>query len=106
MKLKVISLIGMMALMAAVTFAHGDKKHVKGTLEKITADSVVVKQADGKEVEVKLVANTMYVTGGKAAKVSDLVVGDRVLIHATPNGETLSADEVMFSAPTAAGAAK
>jgi hypothetical protein len=55
---------------------------------------------------VKLVANTMYVTGGKAAKVSDLVVGDRVLIHATPNGETLSADEVMFSAPTAAGAAK
>jgi hypothetical protein len=107
MRLRVISLIGMLALMATVMFAHGDKKHVMGTLEKINADSVVVKQADGKSVEVKLVANTMYVTrDGKAAKVSDLAVGDRVVIHATPSGETLSADEVRFSVPAAAGAAK
>jgi hypothetical protein len=107
MKLKVISLIGMLAFTAAVMLAHGDKKHVMGTLEKISADSVVVKQADGKEVEVKLVANTMYVTrDGKAAKVSDLAVGDRVVIHATPNGETLSADEVKFSVPAASAAAK
>ena len=107
MRLKLISLIGMLALTAAVMFAHGDKKHVMGTLEKINADSVVVKQADGKEVEVKLVANTMVVTrDGKAAKVSDLAVGDRVVIHATPTGDTLSADEVKFSVPGAAGAAK
>ena len=107
MKLKMISLIGMLALTAAVMFAHGDKKHVMGVLEKISADSVVVKQADGKEVEVKLVANTMVVTrDGKAAKVSDLAVGDRVVIHATPTGETLSADEVRFSVPGAVGAAK
>jgi Domain of unknown function (DUF5666) len=106
MKMKIISMIGMMALAATVMFAHGDKKHVMGVLEKINADSVVVKQADGKSVEVKLVANTMFVHDGKAAKVSDLAVGDRVVIHATPNGETLSADEVKFSAPAAAGAAK
>src|SRR6202167_5070801 len=102
MKLKVISLIGMLALTASVAFAHGDKKHVMGTLEKINADSVVVKQADGKSVEVKLVAGTMYVTrDGKAAKPSDLAVGDRVVIHATPTGDTLSADEVKFSIPGA-----
>jgi hypothetical protein len=107
MKLKVISLLGMLVLTATMMFAHGDKKHVMGTLEKINADSVVVKQADGKSVEVKLVANTMYVTrDGKAAKVSDLAVGDRVVIHATPSGETLSADEIKFSVPAAAGAAK
>jgi len=107
MRLKVISLIGMLALTAGVMFAHGDKKHVMGTLEKITADSVVVRQADGKSVEVKLVDKTMYVTReGKAAKVSDLAVGDRVVIHATPTGETLSADEVKFSVPATAGAAK
>ncbi|MBV9887934.1 MAG: hypothetical protein JO119_15410 [Acidobacteria bacterium] len=107
MKLRVISLIGLLALTAAVMFAHGDKKHVMGTLEKITADSVVVKQADGKSVEVKLVDKTMYVTrDGKAAKASDLAVGDRVVIHATPTGETLSADEVRFSVPGAAGATK
>jgi len=107
MRLKVISLLGMFALTATIMFAHGDKKHVMGTLEKINADSVVVKQADGKEVEVKLVANTMYVTrDGKAAKVSDLAVGDRVVIHATPSGETLSADEIKVSVPAAAGTAK
>ncbi|HEY2822032.1 MAG TPA: hypothetical protein VGJ06_13395 [Candidatus Acidoferrum sp.] len=107
MKLRIISLIGVLALTATIMFAHGDKKHVMGTLEKINADSVVVKQADGKSVEVKLVANTMYVTrGGKAAKVSDLAVGDRVVIHATPSGDTLSADEVRFSVPAAAGTAK
>jgi hypothetical protein len=107
MKLKLISLLGMLALTATMMFAHGDKKHVMGTLEKINADSVVVKLADGKSVEVKLVANTMYVTrDGKAAKVSDLAVGDRVVIHATPNGETLSADEIKFSVPAASGTAK
>jgi hypothetical protein len=107
MKLKLISLLGMLALTATIMFAHGDKKHVMGTLEKINVDSVVVKLADGKSVEVKLVANTMYVTrDGKAAKVSDLAVGDRVVIHATPNGETLSADEIKFSVPAASGAAK
>jgi hypothetical protein len=104
-KRRIVSLLALFALMASVAFAHGDKKHVMGTLEKINADSVVVKQADGKSVEVKLVAGTMYVSrDGKAAKLSDLTVGDRVVIHATPTGDTLSADEVRFSAPGAASA--
>ena len=41
------------------------------------------------------------------SEVRDLVVGDRVVIHATPKGDTLEAAEVRFSAPgtAAAGAA-
>lgn len=98
--------------MGSAAFAHGDKKHVSGTVEKITASSVFVKTADGKSVEVKLVPSTVYVlhiatpsgapsdaTQDKPAKLSDLAVGDRVLIHATPKGETLEAAEVKFSAP-------
>src|SRR6266436_3504547 len=97
-KLRIVSLLALFAFIASITFAHGDKKHVMGTLEKINADSVVVKQSDGKSVEVKLVSGTMYVSrDGKAAKLSDLAVGDRVVIHATPTGDTLSADEVKFS---------
>src|SRR6202040_4333674 len=91
------------ALVASVTLAHGDKKHVIGTVEKVGTDSVVVKTAAGKSVEVKLVASTMYVSRlgneDKSAKVSDLAVGYRVVIHATPKGETLEANEVKFSAP-------
>jgi hypothetical protein len=109
MKTKLFAFLAV-ALMASVTLAHGDKKHVIGTLEKINSDSVVVKTAAGKSVEVRLVASTMYVSHAgnedKAATLSDLAIGDRVVIHATPKGETLEANEVKFSAPTATAAAK
>ena len=83
--LSIVELAALVALRASAAMAHGDKKHVIGTLE------------------VKLVATTMYVSrDGKASKLSDLAVGDRVVVHATPNGETLSADEIKFSLPGAA----
>jgi hypothetical protein len=106
MKFGFLLLLATVALTAAIASAHGDKKHVIGTLEKVNAESVVVKTADGKSVEVKLVAATMYVSReGKTSKQSDLAVGERVVIHATPSGDTLSADEVKFSAPGASPAA-
>ena len=104
MRTKLCGLLAIAALMASVALAHGDKKHVVGNLEKINADSVVVKTPAGKSVEVKLVAATMYVSHAgnddKPAKLADLAVGDRVVIHATPKGETLEANEVKFSAPS------
>ena len=86
-------------LLALPTFAHGDKKHVIGTIEKISPESVIVKTQDGKPVEVKLAATTVYVTNdGKPAKFADVAVGQRVVIHATPKGTELIADEVKFAA--------
>jgi hypothetical protein len=95
----------MLLLAASVGVAHGNKKHVIGTIEKITPDSVVVKTAEGTSVEVKLVATTAYILRiektDKPAKATDLAVGQRVAIHATPhatpNSETLEADEIKFS---------
>ena len=110
MRTKLFAFFAVAAFLASVTLAHGDKKHVIGTLEKINADSVVVKTAAGKSVEVKLAATTMYVSHAgnvdKPAKLADLAVGDRVVIHATPKGETLEANEVKFSASVAAAAVK
>jgi Domain of unknown function (DUF5666) len=106
MTLRFVLLLAFAALMTNAVIAHGDKKHVMGTIEKINTDSVVVKTADGKSVEVKLVAATMYVSrDGKASKVSDLAVGQRVVIHATPEGDALSADEIKFSPVGAAAGA-
>jgi len=100
---KLYGLLAIAAFGATVALAHGDKKHVVGTLEKINADSVVVKTAAGKSVEVKLVATTIYVwhagNEDRPAKVADLAVGDRVVIHAAPKGEALEAYEVKFSGP-------
>jgi len=94
-----------LSLVAAV-FAHGDKKHVIGTIEKLNASSVTVKTREGKSVEVKLVGTTAYISRAtamdKPASFTDLAVGENVVIHATPKGEDLEADEVRF---TTAGAA-
>lgn len=109
MKFRYSAVFMLFAMLAGAAFAHGDKKHVMGTLQKINANSVVVKQRDGKTVEVKLTADTTYVErSGKEdtpARFSDLTVGDMVVIHASHKGETLEADEVKFSAPAAAAAA-
>ncbi|HEX4537570.1 MAG TPA: hypothetical protein VH140_11520 [Candidatus Acidoferrum sp.] len=95
-------------LFVAITLsAHGDKKHVIGTIEKLNSGFVTVKTRDGKSVQVKLVPSTTYVarvaTVDKPASISDLAVGENVVIHATPKGNDLEADEVRFSAPSASG---
>jgi hypothetical protein len=114
MKLRLGLLALLFALVTGVMFAHGNKVHVSGTVEKIGADSVIVKTRDGKSVEVKLVASTVYLSHlvdktakpadlneDKPAKLSDVAVGDLVVIHATPKNSALEADEVKFSAPSA-----
>ena len=87
--------------------AHGDKKHVIGTIEKLNSGSVTVKTRDGKLVQVKLVPSTTYVarvaTADKPAALSDLAIGENVVIHATPKGDDLEADEVRFSTPGTSG---
>jgi hypothetical protein len=92
---------------AFATLAHGDKKHVQGTIQKINADSIVVKAKDGSSVVVKLGSATVYMRRSgnvdTAAKVSDLSVGDLVVIHATPKETGLEADEVKFSSHAASG---
>jgi hypothetical protein len=95
-------------LFVAITLsAHGDKKHVIGTIAKLNSGSVTVKTRDGKLVQVKLAPSTTYVarvaTADKPAALADLAVGENVVIHATPKGDDLEADEVRFSAPSASG---
>jgi hypothetical protein len=98
MKLRFIVLL-LSVLLALPGFAHGDKKHVIGTIEKISPESLIVKTQDGKSVEVKLAPTTVYVTtDGKPAKFADVAVGQRVVIHATPKGTELIADELKFAA--------
>src|SRR6266567_7655291 len=106
MKLRISSLALLFALAMGTALAHGNKVHVRGTVEKISPDSVVVKTADGKSVEVKFAASTVFLSRfnneDKPAKASDLAAGDLVVIHATPKDNALRADEIKFSAPAAA----
>ena len=112
MKAKWITLAVALAFAMGATFAHGNKVHIRGKVEKVGADSLHVKTPDGKSVEVKLVASTVYIQhlpvkpgespnpdDNRPAKQADVAVGDMVVIHATPKEGTLEADEVRFTAP-------
>ena len=105
MKLRLSLLALLFALVTGTAFAHGNKVHVRGTVEKISADSVVVKTADGKSVLVKIAASTVFLwrskNEDKPAKAGDLAAGDLVVIHATPKDNVLEADEIKFSGPAA-----
>ena len=104
MKLRWIALFIALVL-ASPAFAHGDKKHVVGTIEKLSAEAISVKTKEGKLVEVKLAPTTTYVTSDdKPAKLNDLAVGQRVVIHADPKGTDLIAATVKFSNASAAAA--
>ncbi|HEV1993010.1 MAG TPA: DUF5666 domain-containing protein [Candidatus Acidoferrum sp.] len=110
MKLRLSTLALLFVLVTGAAFAHGNKVHVRGTVEKISVDSLFVKTADGKSVEVKFAASTVFVSRSsnedKPAKAGDLAAGDLVVIHATPKDNTLEADEIKFSVPVAAKPAK
>lgn len=112
MRIRLLAALLLLALGGTVSFAHGNKVHVRGTIEKIAADSVQVKTPDGKTVEVKLTASTVYLlhvaqkagqasdgNEDKPATLADLAVGDLVVIHATPKDSFLQADEIKFSVP-------
>ena len=78
--------------------SHGDQKHVVGTVEKISSNTVSVKTSTGKTVEIKLMDKTVYLQrDGKSAKLADVAVGDRVVIHATSHGDSVEATEVKFA---------
>jgi hypothetical protein len=111
MKIRLLTLAFALACAGGAALAHGNKVHVKGTVEKVAPDSLQVKTPEGKTVKVKLVASTVYVLHtapkpgdppdtheDKPAKLGDLAVGDAVVIHATPKDGNLEADEVKFSA--------
>src|SRR5437667_5826089 len=106
MKLRRSPLALLCGLAMGTALAHGNKVHVRGTVEKISADSVVVKTADGKSVEVKFAASTVFLSRAnnedKPAKAGDLAAGDLVVIHATPKDKTLEADEIKFSGQSTA----
>src|SRR5260370_16619047 len=88
MKLRLSLLVLLFALVTGMGLAHGNKVHVRGTVAKISADSVVVKTADGKSVEVKFGASTVFQSRSnnedKPAKATPLAPAAPLAIHTTP----------------------
>ena len=89
----------MVVFFHTLVFAHGNETHVMGTVAALDAQHVVVKTKDGKTTSILLHKETKYHKGKAAATGADLKVGDRVVVHATGKGDTLTASEIHFSSP-------
>jgi hypothetical protein len=89
----VITLLFTLSLMA---LAHGNEKHVMGTVTNISDNSITVETKTKKSVTVDVSDKTKFEKSGAAATLKDLKVGDKVVIHADASGGKLIANEVHF----------
>jgi Domain of unknown function (DUF5666) len=96
---KVSMLVAALLLVAITSFAHGNYKHVMGTVTKITDTDITVETQDHQVQIVKLAPDTSFVKSGATVTLKELKVGDRVVIHAKPVGNDLIAHEVRFGVP-------
>lgn len=102
MKARLLVLIACISLITAAAIAHGDEQHVIGTVASVAKDSITVKTAANALITIAVVPQTTFSKNKSAAKLSDLNVGDRVVIHAKePTEGKLVADTVEFRAPAA-----
>jgi Cu/Ag efflux protein CusF len=90
---------------AGTMLAHGDAIHVTGFVRAINADSVTVETAKHEMITVLLTPKMEVTRSNVKASLSDLKVGDRVVIHAEKNHDgKLAAESVAFGPAQAAAA--
>src|SRR5215475_11670065 len=97
----IISGICVLLFLCTLVFAHGNEKHVMGTVTKVEDSSIVVKTKEGDKT-VMIVSDTKFVKGTETVTQKDLKVGDRVVIHAMPMGDMLHATQVKIGTASAA----
>ena len=79
---RMFALISSMALLGGYALAHGNEKHVMGTVARVSPSAITVQTQSKTVVEVMLAPDTKFTKGNAVATPSDVHVGDRVVIHA------------------------
>jgi hypothetical protein len=103
MKARFLIFVACISLVAAAALAHGGEEHVIGTVTKVAPDSITVETTANKPVTVAVALETKFIKAKTPAKIADLNVGDRVVIHAKEITEgNLVADTVEFAAAPSA----
>jgi hypothetical protein len=101
-----VTLLVVSVFLSGVLWAHGNEKHIMGTVKAVTADSITVETTSHQVQTVHITSQTKFLKGDQPSSLGDLKVGDRVVIHAKPSGEKLEATEVKSGAQTHAAAGK
>jgi len=83
-------------LLMQVVFAHGGLEHVLGTVVEASPASITVKTNEGKTIKVNVDAKTQFTKAGANITAQEVKPGDRVVIHAKKDGDTLLAQTVQI----------
>lgn len=92
------TLAALLLFAATSAFAHGGHVHnILGTVQTVSASSIVLQKTDGSAVTVALTDATKYEMAGQPASSADLVAGARVSVHVANDSKT--AVTVKIAAP-------
>ena len=96
---KRLATFALLFLVAASALAHAGEVHTyMGTVKAIHGDDFVMKTTAGKEINVETTSNTKFLhADNHVAKLSELVVGSRVVVRMSKDGKT--AASVKMSTP-------
>jgi hypothetical protein len=72
--------IASFALLGVLAYAHGNNEHVRGVVTNITPQAITVQTTGSATTTLTITTKTTFKQGGKVAHLSDLKVGDRVVI--------------------------
>lgn len=86
---------------AGLAIAHEGRSHLKGTVETITEDTLVIDSLEGKSVSLRLTDETNYQTAdGTNADRSRLRPGLRVVVEGLEkDGDGLRAETILLPGP-------
>jgi Domain of unknown function (DUF5666) len=87
----------------ADALAHGNNDHVRGVVTQVSAQSITVQLANNTSKTLTVSPKTTFQRSGKAAAMTDVKVGDRVVIDVPKN--STEALEVQIGAAKAAAPA-
>jgi len=93
---RTIAVVVLLLTLSLMALAHGNEKHVMGTVTHISDNSFTVETTAKKSVTADVSDTTKFEKSGAVATLKDLKVGDKVVIHADGSSGKLVAHEVRF----------
>ena len=98
---RTVAAVTLLFVLSLMALAHGNEKHVMGTVTGIGENSITIETTSKKSVTVEVSDKTKFEKSGSPATLKDLKVGDKVVVHASAAGEKLVANEIHFGAKDA-----
>lgn len=96
---KLLTTVVLILALAIMVFAHGKPQKFMGTVKSVSVTTLTITTKAGDEKTFALNAQTKFLHSGENAAVSDLKVGERVIVEADVHGKEAKAQVVKFGPP-------